>query len=115
MSTIKLVDRAPPDSCRVGSEITIATMVNGAERIVPLITLALVALSQASLLGSEPAFQKIRLTEKFYSEGANFGDINRDGRMDVVSGPFWYEGPGFKTRHEFMAVHEVNPATGYSN
>lgn len=46
-------------------------------------------------------FKKIQLTEHFWAEGANFGDFNRDGKMDVVSGPYWYQGPDFKQRHEY--------------
>lgn len=42
----------------------------------------------------------MRITDKFWAEGADIGDFNRDGKVDVVSGPFWYEGPDFKTRHE---------------
>src|SRR5271165_773546 len=45
-------------------------------------------------------FKKIQITDKFWSEGANFADFNHDGKMDVVSGPFWYEGPDFKVSHE---------------
>ncbi|HEX3800010.1 MAG TPA: VCBS repeat-containing protein [Verrucomicrobiae bacterium] len=47
------------------------------------------------------SFKKIQISDKFWSEGANFGDFNRDGQMDIVSGPFWYEGPDFKKRHEY--------------
>src|SRR5438552_1447205 len=50
-------------------------------------------------------FKKLQLTEHFWSEGANFVDFNRDGHGDIVSGPFWYEGPDFKKRHE------IYPAT----
>jgi len=46
-------------------------------------------------------FKKIQLTDQFWSEGANFGDFNHDGHMDVVSGPYWWEGPEFKVRHEY--------------
>ena len=48
-----------------------------------------------------PKFKRIQLTDQFWAEGANIADFNRDGKMDVVSGPFWYEGPDFKKRHEF--------------
>ncbi len=47
------------------------------------------------------SFKKIQVTDKFWSEGAYYGDFNRDGTLDIVSGPFWYEGPDFKTRHEY--------------
>jgi len=46
-------------------------------------------------------FRKIQATDQFWAEGAAIGDFNHDGKMDVVSGPFWYEGPDFKKRHEF--------------
>src|SRR5437868_12704888 len=51
------------------------------------------------------SFKKLRLTEQFWSEGANFGDFNHDGKMDIVSGPYWYEGPDFKKRHEFCPAN----------
>src|SRR5438552_4233519 len=50
-------------------------------------------------------FKKTQLSDKFWCEGANFGDFNHDGKMDVVSGPYWYEGPDFKKRHEFYPAN----------
>jgi hypothetical protein len=62
------------------------------------------------------SFKKIQLTDKFWSEGASFGDFNRDGVMDVVSGPFWYEGPDFRKAHEYYPATKTftrkNPAGG---
>jgi hypothetical protein len=46
-------------------------------------------------------FHKTVVTDKFWSEGAHFADFNRDGQMDVASGPFWYAGPAFTQRHEY--------------
>ena len=45
------------------------------------------------------------LTPNFWSEGACVADVNKDGKMDILSGPFWYEGPDFKK------THEIYPAT----
>ena len=45
-------------------------------------------------------FKKVRMTDQFWAEGAAIGDFNRDGKMDVVSGAYWYEGPDFKKRRE---------------
>ena len=45
-------------------------------------------------------FQRQQLTDVYYSEGANAGDINKDGHPDVVYGPYWYAGPDFKMAHE---------------
>jgi hypothetical protein len=44
-------------------------------------------------------FKRVALTTEFWSEGAGAADFNRDGKLDVVSGPYWYAGPDFKTRH----------------
>src|SRR5437667_3202313 len=52
-------------------------------------------------------FKKIQLTDHFWSEGASFGDFNRDGKMDIVSGPYWYEGPDFKIRHEYYPATQT--------
>src|SRR5687768_16333356 len=68
--------------------------------LVPALLLSGVMLTSAedSVLHS---FKKIQLTDKFWAEGAHFGDFNKDGTMDVVSGPYWYEGPGFAKAHEY--------------
>lgn len=47
-------------------------------------------------------WKKIQISDKFYSEGAAAGDFNHDGKMDIVSGPFWYEGPDFTKKHTYM-------------
>src|SRR5919108_2833423 len=46
-------------------------------------------------------FKKTRLNDKFWCEGANFGDFNHDGTMDIVSGPYWWEGPDYLKQHEY--------------
>jgi putative membrane-bound dehydrogenase-like protein len=56
-------------------------------------------------------FKKIQLSREFWGEGAHFGDFNRDGHMDVVSGPYWYEGPEFKKRHEYYPATHVTKRT----
>src|SRR5882724_11266909 len=49
------------------------------------------------------SFKRQQLTDEYFSEGANAGDLNRDGKADIVSGPYWYEGPSFEKRHEIYA------------
>jgi hypothetical protein len=52
--------------------------------------------------GVHPAsFLKIQLNPDFYSEGINYADINRDGKLDIIAGPYWYPGPDFKTKVPF--------------
>ena len=55
-----------------------------------------------------------QLSDVFFSEGADCGDFNGDGQMDVVSGPFWYEGPDFKTSHAYYEPKPFDPH-GYSD
>ena len=45
-------------------------------------------------------FERRQLTDVYFSEGANAGDINHDGKPDVVYGPYWFEGPAYAERHE---------------
>jgi hypothetical protein len=59
------------------------------------------------------SFQKSQLTDQFFGEGAHFGDFNRDGAMDIVSGPYWYAGPTFTERHEYYPAKPFD-INGYS-
>jgi hypothetical protein len=56
------------------------------------------------------SFKKVQLSDKFWGEGASFGDFNQDGKMDLVSGPYWYEGPTFQKRHEYSPTTRKSPA-----
>ena len=46
-------------------------------------------------------FKRIQLSDQFWSEGATFGDLNNDGVNDIISGPWWWQGPDFSRRHEY--------------
>jgi hypothetical protein len=41
-------------------------------------------------------FRELQLTDRFYAESITAGDVNRDGVLDVVSGPFAYLGPDYR-------------------
>ena len=59
--------------------------------------------------GAVASYRKITLSDRFFSEGAAFGDFNHDGHMDVASGPYWYAGPDFKKRTEFYPAAPFDP------
>ena len=73
-----------------------------------------VAVVVVSAAPAVPVFHKMTLTDKFYCEGAWFADFNKDGRMDVVAGPWWYEGPDFTNKHEIHTPQAFDPK-GYSD
>lgn len=66
----------------------------------------LAALATAAAAAGAPSFHRNQLSNQFWAEGAGVGDFNHDGKMDVVSGPFWWEGPDFTRRHQFGAATE---------
>lgn len=55
-----------------------------------------------------PRFQTIALSEVFHSEGADVADFDGDGINDVVSGPYWYAGPDFRTKHVYAVVKDYS-------
>ncbi|MGH7947203.1 MAG: FG-GAP repeat domain-containing protein, partial [Opitutaceae bacterium] len=60
-----------------------------------------VAASASAAQPREISFQKQTLTDQYWCDGVNAADINRDGKIDVIAGPFWYAGPDFKAVHAF--------------
>lgn len=48
-------------------------------------------------------FTKMQIASESY-ESAGVFDVNADGKPDIVSGAYWYEGPAFITRHYIGAV-----------
>lgn len=55
---------------------------------------------------AEIPFEKIAV-DLGAAEPAAFADINHDGKLDIVSGEFWYEGPRW-TKHHFRDIDFKN-------
>src|SRR5436309_169187 len=53
-------------------------------------------------------WKKTVIEPVFRSEGAAIGDVNKDGKMDVLVGDYWYEAPDWKK-------HEIRKPGNYGN
>lgn len=53
-------------------------------------------------------WKKTVLDPKFRSEGVAIADVNKDGKLDVLNGEYWYEAPDWKP-------HEMKPFTDYKD
>jgi hypothetical protein len=85
--------------------------------VLTLILLVPVLLRQKQTCAQPPKstsilFKKHILDPGFVSEGAAVGDVNNDGKWDVLAGTFWYESPSWK-KHRIHA-DTLNPVPGYS-
>lgn len=76
----------------------------------PSLTLALALTVEA--YGPNPlSFRKVTVHRDFFCETALAADIDKDGVKDLVSGPYWYQGPTFAKKTELYPYKPVNPFT----
>ena len=45
-------------------------------------------------------WEKHQLSRYFWAEGACTADVDGDGNMDILSGPYWFAGPDFNSSHQ---------------
>jgi hypothetical protein len=62
---------------------------------------------------SPGGFIKTKITGDFLSEGVAVGDINKDGRLDIVAGYYWFEAPTWK-RRQVAPARVYDPRKEYS-
>jgi hypothetical protein len=63
---------------------------------------------------AEPKFEKHVLDSGFRSEGIAVGDVNKDGKNDLIAGNVWYEAPEWKPHPIEGEIPEYDPK-GYSH
>ena len=61
------------------------------------------------------SFERIVVDRTFRAEGVATGDVNHDGKLDILSGDVWYAGPDFKKMGEVRKVGSYDGTKGYSN
>ena len=63
------------------------------------------------LCSAQVSFIKHIVSSRFGSEGVATGDVNQDGRTDILAGNYWYESPAWK-RH-ILHADTLNPVPEY--
>lgn len=75
--------------------------------------LLLQLLCSTAIIGdAQVRFIKHVVSDRFISEGAATGDVNRDGKTDILAGNYWYEAPAW-TAH-MLHADTLNPVPQYS-
>lgn len=62
---------------------------------------------------SEIKFKKSVLSNEYISEGIAVADVNKDGKIDLLAGTYWFEAPDWK-KHEILPGEQY-PIKTYGN
>lgn len=73
------------------------------------------SLKEAPLEVVSPNYRMMRLTPFYYSFASGVADFDRDGTMDIVSGPFIFLGPDFTRKREFYYALPTRPGVDFSS
>jgi len=76
------------------------------------ILLFLLLLHALAKCQAQISFKKHVISNRFVSEGAAIGDVNHDGKTDILAGNYWYEAPEWKPH--LLHADTLNPVPQYS-
>jgi len=74
-----------------------------------------ISIKETPLEVSAENFNVQRISDMYYSWGADAADFNQDGVLDVVAGPYIYFGPDFVKRKEVFPAIAVSPSLQFTS
>ena len=78
------------------------------------LAVASTAFAPTPLTAPGVSFAKVVLDTRFVAEGAAIGDVNRDGKPDILAGNIWYQAPDWKP-HDIAPYVPIDLKRAYSN
>jgi hypothetical protein len=57
----------------------------------------------APAAAAELKFERTALSDRKF-EACSAADVDRDGKLDIISGEYWYAGPDFKKAHQYTSI-----------